>query len=262
MPRNRSYRRGSQLRLGNNTISPNVQGRKQSSYTTNLSGSKRHQYSRPIATASTIAADEYSIIPLVSFQRTFGTGDDEPDTPALSNNLPTHEVMNGSKIQNYASKITVKHTGSQNAQILDVYEVQLSFYDVLVWNTILPSACPFNFETSTVTPDKAGVVTFKATAVGLVTNQNWLSFKIVQHYMKYRGQLTFGAEDGTPSPAVDLNITRIPAKCRRSNLGMMWALILLYSSDKNASGTTFTADTSQTATFDEIPADNRLPFVY
>lgn len=259
------YSRGSFMRrAGGASGGPSQRGLK--SYVSQQSGSRRHQYTSALSTVNTIAAGSYGVVNLLRFQRTFdsATGDDIPPTATASNNYQSPDVFNGSRISNYSAKLQIKNTSSSKAFTLDVFEVSLSFYDALVWNTVLTSNCPVQFDTTAPTDppyDLRGRVTTKTPAIGLVSNNAFNNFKIIQHYMKYRGPITLGASDGSPTPQVEININRVPRKNRRSNMGNYWGLIILNDSDKNGAGI-FSGEATLTASFDELPSDNRLPYVY
>ena len=69
-----------------------------------------------------------------------GVIDDVPLDPTASNNYQTANVMNGSYINNFNAKITLKNIDSSDPITLDLYQVAVSFYDVLIWETLFDSA--------------------------------------------------------------------------------------------------------------------------
>lgn len=234
----------------------------QRNYASFQSGTKRHQYiGYPLGTPGTLTAGLYLNFPLLRFIRsTAGGVDDVPPSATASNNYQTFAVMNGSKIVNYKGIVRIKNRGAIGGY-LDIYETALSFYDALIWNTIQPTACPFTFDTTTVGPaDKRGEVADKAITSTLILDPTIKNFKFLQHYIKRRGTVFVTNEDGGNGGEVTININKIPAKCRRSQTGMSWNLFLVNDTIKNGAET-LNLDVTLDASFEEIPSDNRLPYL-
>lgn len=260
-----AYRRpGTQSRLSVN--SPNRQAyggqSSQKSYVSQQSGAKRHQFQGlAIGTPSALTAGLYFYFNMAWFYRSApGATDDVPLSPTASNNYQSGAVMNGSKIVNYNAKIKIRNRGAISGY-LDVYQVAVSFYDVLIWNTLFPTACPFTFDTTTVGPaDKRGEVNGKAITNTLVAKNTIKNFKFLQHYIQHKGTVFVTNEDGGNGGEVTINVNRVPPKCRRSQTGMYWGLIFHNDSDSN--GTEALAlDATYDVSFEEIPSDNRLPYL-
>ncbi len=111
------YRRGGRY-SSMSVASPNRQAtqanRAQKNYVSQQSGAKRHQYqSLPVNSPLALAAGEYFVHRLARFVRgTTAAPDDTPPSPTASNNYQTPSVMNGSKIVNYNTKISIKNRGA------------------------------------------------------------------------------------------------------------------------------------------------------
>lgn len=256
-----SYRRPgrrSQLSVQSSASSGSRRQSSQRSYVSQQSGGRRHQFqSLSNGTPLTLTTGLYFQFILARFRRSFDSGADTPPTATASNNFQSADVFNGSKITNYNAVIRIKNRGAVGGY-LDVYEVALSFFDVLIWNTIQPTACPFTIDTST--SNLEGIVAPKAITNTLVVANTIKNFKFVAHYMKHRGTVFVTNEDGGNGGEVTININKVPAKCRRSQTGMFWGLIFHNDSDKNGSETLI-LDATINASFEEIPSDNRLPFL-
>lgn len=259
-----SYRRsrGSRFGVNQSTQSGSRAVSAQPSYVTQQSGTKRHQV-QSVGSPAPIAllAGEYFKFQLLRFARSAAGGtDDVPPSATASNNYQSTVVFNGSKIRNYNSTIRIKNRGAIGGY-LDVYECALSFFDVLVWDTIQTSTCPFTFDSTTVGPaDLRGAVAFKTMTSTLIVKNTIHNFKFVQHYIKARGTIFVTNEDGGNGGEVTINVNRVPAKCRRSQTGMMWALFFHNDSDANGAET-LALDATMDTSFEEIPSDNRLPFL-
>ncbi len=260
--RSRGFQRGgvgvqSSLQAGSRSL------RGQRTYVSQQSGTKRHQFQSlvSVGTPLTLTAGLYFAFRLLRFQRSKagGTNDVPPDATA-SNNYTTPNVFNGGKIVNFQATIKIKNRGNVGGY-LDIYQVAVSFYDVLVWNTLFPSACPVTFDNTTVGPaDLRGQVDLKAVTSILIVKNTINNFKFLQHYIQPMGSVFVTNEDGGNGGEVTINVNRVPAKCRRSQTGMFWALFFHNDSDVNGSET-LVLDATITESFEEIPSDNRLPYI-
>lgn len=252
----------SSMRVANTLATTTRAPSGQKNYVSQQSGSKRHQYTGlPLGTPQTLTAGLYFNFPLLRFTRSAAGGtNDVPPSPTASNNYTTFEVFNGSKIVNYNGKIRIKNRASIGGY-LDIYVVAVSFYDVLVWNTLFPTACPFTFDTTTTGPaDKRGEVGEKAITNTLIVDNTIKNYKFLQHYIKNIGTVFVTNEDGGNGGEVTIDINRIPSKCRRSQTGMAWYVLFHNNSDKNGSET-LNLDATIDVSFEEIPSDNRLPYI-
>ena len=237
--------------------------RNQPTYTTQLSGARRHQFDTlafPVpAGYPTVAPNEYVVHRVLSFERTFTAVNDTPPTATASNNYASKSVMNGSVIRNLQGKITVRNRSSIGG-FVSVYRCALSFYDALIWDTVTPTTCPFTFDSTTVgPPDVRGVVAPKTVNSTRLAKANYNNLKTTQKYMEYLGDVVLGTED-TDSGQVEITIDGVPPKCVRSQTGMYYAYFLVNDGIKNG-GESITFDSSLEVSFEEIPSDNRLPFV-
>lgn len=260
-----SYRRPSRqstLRVANTQQSASRTQGSQKNYVSQQTGSKRHQYQgTAIGTPLTLTAGLYFHFNLLNFRRSLSGGtDDVPIPPTASNNYQTSRMFNGGKAINYNATIRIKNRGSIGGY-LDVYEIAVSFYDVLVWDTLFPTACPLTFDSTTVGPaDLRGEIGTKAITSTLIIKNTIKNFKFLQHYIKSRGTIFITNEDGGNGGEVTININKIPAKCRRSQTGMYWGIFFHNNSDENGSET-LALDATLDASFEEIPTDNRLPYI-
>ncbi len=195
-------------------------------------GGLRHEGSfdvPQVGTPEMLALGEYFVVENALFMRSSAAGTpDLPFTPSASNNLASPRVMNGSYISNFSSNIRLKNQDSVDTVTLDVYEITLSFYDCLIWESILPDACPFTFSQ---TANIEGQVAAKVGLVPDFTVQNINNFKFLQHFARHMGSVTIGDVQG--DNVIELKQHRIPPKCRRSNTGMYWGLVFVYDSTKN-----------------------------
>lgn len=256
-----SYRQSTlRIKNANSQVSPRVSSQKD--YVSEQSGVKRHQFqSVAWGTPGTMLAGEYIGFDLAYFARSkSGATDDVPLSPTASNNYQSPAVFNGGKIRNFNAVIRLKNRGAIGGY-LDVYEVAVSFWDVLVWNTIFPTACPFTFDSTTVGPaDKRGAIARKAITTTLVVENTIKNYKFLQHYMHKRGTLFLTNEDGGNGGEATFTVNRVPPKCRRSQTGMYWGIILHNDADKNGSET-LTLDATIEESFEEVPSENRLPYI-
>lgn len=234
---------------------------KSSNYKSEQTGIRRHSVSASmIGTPSTLLPGEYFYQNLLKFRRAFGASDDSDPTATASNNFQTTEMMNGSKARNYTCKIKVANTNASDVCYLDVYAIALSYYDALVWDTIRTANCPVSFDTTTVgPPDLRGRVQNKAITATQILDNDIRNFKFQQHYIKKIGTLVLHPEDSGRNQQ-ELIINRIPAKCRRSQTGMQWAIYFHNDSIKN-NARTVNIESSFEVDFEEIPSNNRLPYI-
>ncbi len=221
------------------------------------SGSRRHQVlTKPTGFVS-MATNEYGVIELARFRRTFNpaVADVEP-TATQSNNYQSLAVMNGSLINRYKCVINIENNANDKGFYLDIYEIQLSFWDGFIWENIFPTRCPVTFEQAA---PESGQITFKAITAALVFENDIKGFKFLQHFMRRKGTIYLGPL-GQENAKAQLVMTRVPSKVRRANNGMFWGLILHNSTDKNGgllAGFTCSAEYD----FNEIPTNNRLPYI-
>lgn len=254
------YRKSSIKYSGSNVGRSNYSRSK--GYVSESSGLRRHEITSVLqGTPAAILPNEYIFTYLLQFKRAFGAADDSEPTATASNNYQTWAVMNGSKVGNFTAKIDIANQSASQPAYLDVYTVAVSFYDVLVWNTILPTQCPFTFDsTTTGPPNLQGAVSAKAVSATLITENGYKNYKIVQHYMKKVGTIYMSPSDGGKSNA-QIVIDRVPAKCKRSQTGMLFAVILHNPTTKN-NAATLNVDATLDLSFNEYPSSNRLPFIY
>lgn len=238
----------------------------QRQYGSELTGTRRHQFiAQPVAPAAgvgVVAPNEWLGFELASFKRTFDAGvtDDSPPTPTASNNYQTPDVFNGSKIHNFSAKIKIQNVSASNSAIWDVYEFALSFYDVLLWRQIQPATCPLRFSVVGSPGATQGEVTWMSPIDATTVLSNTIkNFKFIQHYMHHKGTVTLTPTDGG-QPNAEININRLPPKCRRSQTGMFYGILLHNDSNKNDSNT-LNSDASVEVSFNETPSDNRLPYI-
>lgn len=260
-----SYRRpgrSSQMRVQSSLSPASRSGSSQKQYVSQQTGSKRHQFTAVASgTPGTLTAGLYFNFGLLLFRRSaVGGTDDVPLAPTASNNYANPFVFNGGKIVNFNATIRLKNRGAIGGY-LDVYEVAVSFYDVLIWDTLFPTACPLTFDSTTVGPaDLRGGIALKTITNTLITENTIKNYKFLQHYIKKRGTVFVTNEDGGNGGEVTININRVPPKCRRSQTGMYWGLFFHNNSDKNGSET-LNLDATIEESFEEIPSDNRLPYI-
>lgn len=180
------------------------------------SGIKRHEFTFINKdSTSPLASEEYVPVQLLNMNRTYGSGNDEPnDSPAASNVYLTNNAMNGSYISNYKSAVRLENRDSAKGAYCDIYTVCTSFFDVLNWDNVYEAFCPVKFVTDNTTPSHAGEVTFKSDALSYVTDVGYKSFKGVQHYMKKLGTIYLTPDNGGRNQH-ELNFVGLPPKIRR-----------------------------------------------
>ncbi len=229
-------------------------------YGTLGSGLKRHMYSTGLASIASLAPNVYSANKILRFVRNDGVTNDVPPSATASNNYQTDKVMNGSRISNLQVKVAIKNTSATNSMILDVYVIILSFYDALVWDTINTSASLVSFDSTTVgPPDIRGQVDYRATSATRLLRNTYANFKHLQHYYKNVGQLIFTASDGGSNTQTFI-LRGVPEKCRRSQNGMFYGLVIHNDSDTNGAKT-WTGEGTMEVSFEEYPTENRLPWL-
>lgn len=234
------------------------------SYESLVTGTKRHQFTtvQALGNPDILLPGEYFMHFMLGFSRSAtGSTNDVPLPPTDSNNYQTQSVMNGSYISGYQADITIKNLGSGNPVTLDIYQVAVSFWDVLVWDSLLASACPITFDNVTVGPaDLRGAIGFKTVTATLIVENIIKNKKFLQHYIQKIGSVTLTSEDGN-DPFTKFRVNRVPLKCRRSQTGMFWGLFFVNDSEKNNSDT-LNLDTFMELSFNEHPSENRLPYLY
>lgn len=251
-----SYRRpGVQSSLSNVSRT----NRHQPSYVKAQSGAKRHQWIRTELDGALIA-NLYFIAELLTFARSAAGGtDDVPLAPTSGSNFQSQDVFNGGKIVNFQATIRIKNKAGIGGY-LDVYEVATSFFDVHLWNAFATASCPVTFDSTTVGPaDLRGRITLKTATTTLIQDNAINNSKFIQHYIRKVGTIFIASEEANGSE-VTINLNRVPPKCRRSQTGMFWGLFFVNPSVKNG-GESLTLSASIDESFDEIPTDNRLPFL-
>jgi len=226
------------------------------------SGIWRHNYTtqNPTTGASPLAANEYLAFTIARFKRTFAPGvtNDLPPTPTNSNNYQSESVFNGSYIKDLNCVIKLANTGGAPVY-LDIYEVCLSWFDALIWNTVYPANCPVIMTTAGGAGDDRGTVVFKTMLSTYVTDNVLKSYKGIQHYMKKVGTITLGSTD-SGSETAEIILNQFPDKVRRSQTGMFYGYIIHNNSDAN-NGNSITMRYSIDNSFTEIPSTNRLPYL-
>lgn len=243
-------RRFSRIRPTPSSKSHSVLPYNRDSYVGQQNTARRHQFQNT-TTQSALALGDYWVVPLLFGVKT-------PGSPTASNNWQTRAVEFGSLVEDFSCKIQIK---SANASpfLIDVYEVQLSFFDAYLWNAIQPTACPVDqILTAGATQGQAFD---KAVSPTLIIQNTINNFKFVQHYIKYRGQLEFSANSGNDY-VQEIIIDKVPPKCKRANIGMFWCLFFKIDSDRNTGATTFTAKTAQDYSFTEIPSTVQPTFLF
>lgn len=225
---------------------------------------RRHEYVAgtpdvtPTGTMAVILANEYFGVVLAKFERSFGGGADDPPTPTTGNNYQTAKVFNGSYIMNMNSTITLKNNASADPATLTIYEIALSYMDAHTLDGLRPTESCVDFITSSPNQGRVDFVPDPAPATIMLEN-SIKGRRFLQRYYKKIGTVTLGNQDQASSTAT-FTITRIPPKCRRSQTGMFFAYVFVNDSDKNDSRT-LDLDYSLENNFDEIPSDNRLPYL-
>lgn len=193
----------------------------------------RHTYQAGASytTATLIEIGKYALMPLAYFRRTFGSPTaDVPPTPInYTNNYATPACFNGSRLDKFQGKITLKNE-SANQLYLDVCMIAVSFYDALVWNTVWAAASPINF-VNTLGAVDGGHITQKAIGLGFMDMTTIRDSTFIKRFVTYMGTITVPAVNA--GGIAEININQIPAKCRRVNQGMYWGLAFCNDGLKN-----------------------------
>lgn len=230
-------------------------GRSQKNYALAQTTTKRHQYQGSSSQFASILSGEYASLTLAKFERNSGT----PPTATASNNYQNNKVYNGGEVRNFSAHIYAKSLSSSTTFKIDVYAVALSFYDALVWDTVISTSCPVSFS---VAAGSEGEVVGKTPTATLITPNNIANYKFVQHYIKKIGSFVLSPTDGGSTVAtLHLTDKDYPAKCRRANLGMYFGLFFHNDAAANASGN-FTGTLEYDISFDEIPSADPLPYLF
>lgn len=253
-----SYRRRGGSRASSRYNVTNIPATRKN-YVSEQSGSRRHEF--VLNTSAADVTGVYKFFNMAKFKRTFDAGvtNDVNPTASDSNNYATAAVMNGSKISHFASTWMISNNSTSVPCYIDVYVIALSFFDGLIWNTLQAATCPITFDVAGGAGDDRGVIGIKTPAAGLITAQNYRSFTHIQHYMKQLGTVFLAANDGSPS-SQSFTLNRLPAKCRRSQTGMVYAIFFVNDTVKNNSAT-IDYKVNATVSFLETPSDNRIPYV-
>ena len=257
----RSRRQGRSSRYSRTSNPVNVRGigNRGDNYSLNQTGGRRHELMQePVRGDSQAWLPNESVgIVLCQMQRAFNA-DDTPPTPTAGNNYQNISVMNGSTIDQYKAKIRLLNSSGSSSTYIDVYTIELSFYEALIWDTVDAGGLSHvNFDQAT--PDRQGETTFKQPLPTLTANQ-YKNFKFTHHYMKHQGTIFLSSEDGSPAQG-EINFSRVPPKVKRMQTGAFWGVVLTNDSIKN-DGATLNVDISTEFSFMEHPTDNRLPYIY
>lgn len=220
-------------------------------------GTWRHQFTTNSASlgSAPLTINEYLVFEHVKFVRTFSGSADDPPTPDQSNNYANIKCFNGSSMSRMNSSITLKNNGADPIT-LDVYEIALSFWEGLIWDTIKTATCPIEFNVSS--PNQ-GNVSAKTITASIIDANDILAFKFSAHYCKPVGTVTIGNTNGDNVATFPIN--SIPPKCRRSQTGMYYAHIFHYPAVKNLNQTSADIEVNHSVDFDEHPSENRLPYI-
>lgn len=220
----------------------------------------RHDYTSAILGSGNVLANSYLPIPLLQFKRTFGGTDDVPPTPTAGNNFQTPDVFNGSRIENFQATVNIKNDNSSGFDgYLTIYEAAYSFWDAYLHNAIYSTQCPVTFDSTGVAPDTRGQVTLKTPSATLISTNLNKSLKFLQHYIKPIGKIYVPERAANPA-GVQINLKGIPEKVKRANSGMAYYLFIHNdTTDNHANPVACFADVE--VKFDEIPSENRLPYL-
>lgn len=222
-------------------------------YALQQTSTERHQLQGALAQFASIASGSYASLTLARFVRNSGTR----PTATASNNFQTTGVFNGGKISNFKCDIYAKSLSASTTFKIDVYAVALSFYDALVWDTVISTSCPVTFSVAAGTE---GEVVAKTPSATLITPNNINNYKFVQHYIKKIGSFVLAPTDSGVTTAT-MSLRNIPAKCRRANLGMFYGLFFHNDASTNASAA-FTGTMEYNISFDVVPSDTPLPYLW
>lgn len=251
--------RNANRRRGTPTSTTNTQR----NYSSRATSTRRHEFVATHLTGN-LTGGSHIPIEMLAFKRTFSaTVEDVEPTPTAGNNFQSTSVMNGSRINNYQSRILINNlegsetSGTMKGAYLDVYEIVLSFFDGYLWeefDTGASQASLINFNQSTASIN-AGEVEFLTTQPTLSRN-NVMNNKFTQQYLRHAGRVWVPQGETAVLP-----FSMAPPKCRRSNSGMFWGIVLHNDAVINQN-TNLALQVSQEISFDEVPSDERLPFIY
>ncbi len=215
---------------------------------------RRHEFTSDHGTMTT--SGEYETIIFAKYKRDFTLPDDDP-TPTASNNYQTPNIQQGGMVNSFQARVMMRHV-ALNPAFYDIYEVVCSFYDSLITDTIKDVLCPIQMTTDMPgSLDNRGEVTFKSPHITF-TDNNLKNSQLLQHIIHHRIRVPFGQKDATATPTT-LEFNRIPAKCRRSQIGMFYGLIIHNPSDLNGSATPNLQISSEIA-FNESPTTQKMPW--
>jgi len=225
-------------------------------YVSQQSGARRHQVVGQLHSGALPLGDYVSAVQL-KFKRSFDAGNpDVAPTATASNNYQSSSVFNGSQIRNAKWNYKINSQSSGDGIYLDVYTLTYSFGESLYQDAVYKTLCPVEFgETLNI----EGEVTFKSPDITWTEN-NFKNYKGLQRHIKKIGTIFVSSEDGG-TPSAEFNIVGAPAKCVRSQTGMFYGILFHYSADKNTQATG-SFEIIQEFSFDEVPSDNRVPFVW
>ncbi len=235
---------------------------RQAPYVYNQSTSKRHDYEQQVHNG-TLNGGQYIFLEMLKFKRSFNpAAQDEEDTPTDANNYQTASVMNGSKIVDYQTRIRIINRELTNAAqiksfFLDVYQIALSFWDAKIWQDIdvsTPQTALVSQNTSAASFE-AGEVD-ERTPHPVLSPNTVKNFRFHQRYMQKLGTVEIPSQGSNT-----ISINRVPAKCRRANNGMYWALVF-HNADSLNGANQIDLTMTQDVSFKEIPSERRLPYVY
>lgn len=235
-------------------------GNRADNYSLNQTGGRRHEFIVTPVRGNPLVWEPEALVAVAlgQMQRAFNTAD-EPPTPTAGNNYQAISVMNGSTIGNYKAKIRLSNNSGSTGAYIDVYTIELSFYEALIWDTVNAGGlamCDFD----QVTADRQGEVSFKNPLPAFSANL-YKNFKFTHHYMKHRGTIFLTTEDGGGTAQGEINFNIVPGKVRRMQTGAFWGVILHNDSVKNNSDT-IDVTVSTEFSFMEYPTENRLPYIY
>ncbi len=209
----------------------------------------RHEFGGNIGTISALGT--YETVKIATFLRDNPAGGLVRGAPTGSNNYATDDVFNGSLIEDLTARITVRSETIQPT-LVDFYEIQCSFWDALIADTIKGALCPIEMDVAAPgTADNRGVVNFKVSPITWTYN-NWKNSNILQHIIKLKARVPLGTNNGASMPAT-VAIDGIPSKCKRSQNGMFFAYMMFLDSDLNSAVSSPVLRFHTDISFREIP---------
>ncbi len=236
---------------------PREQG---SNYAVQGSGLRRHEFVDTLNVLGTaIAVGAYKFYNMLEFHRTFGgAGEDDTNPTATAlNNYQSVQVMNGSKLANYESKIYITNPNSDVGVWIDIYEIITSFYDAHIFDTLQTANCPVTFETVDNNPDNRGIVEQKSPHITLTEN-NLKNSVFAQRFLRLKQRVFVDRQQGAGGSVV-IRVNGIPPKCRRSQTGMFWGLLFHVNESLNV--TPSNIGINRDVSFIEYPTADRLPYL-